>query len=71
MFPLMYHAVPKGTPYSWENRMWFSGAFRWWGNATYTRQNVPGANSDTGFGLKFYEDPNGAESITALGREVD
>ena len=58
MFPLMYHAVPKGTPYSWESRMWFSGAFQWWGNATYTRQSSPGANSDTGFGLKFYEDPN-------------
>ena len=54
-FPLMYHAVPKGTPYTWENRYWYTGTFAWWGNTTYSRANVPGATSDTGFGLKFFE----------------
>ncbi|WP_328476030.1 glycoside hydrolase family 43 protein [Actinoplanes sp. NBC_00393] len=54
-FPLMYHAVPKGTPYAWENRYWYSGTFAWWGNTTYRRANVPGATTDTGFSLKFFE----------------
>ncbi|MDR7275259.1 glycoside hydrolase family 43 protein [Catenuloplanes atrovinosus] len=54
-FPLMFHAVPKGTPYSWANRYWYTGTFQWWGNTTYTRANVPGATSDTGWALKFYE----------------
>jgi GH43 family beta-xylosidase len=54
-FPMMYHAVPKGTPYAWENRYWYTGTFVWWGNSTYTRANVPGATSTTGFGLKFFE----------------
>ncbi|MEV4642519.1 glycoside hydrolase family 43 protein [Actinoplanes sp. NPDC049548] len=54
-FPLMYHAVPKGTPYSWENRYWYTGTFAWWGATTYRRANVPGATTDTGFGLKFFE----------------
>ncbi|WP_250030689.1 glycoside hydrolase family 43 protein [Paractinoplanes maris] len=54
-FPMMYHAVPKGTPYAWENRYWYTGTFAWWGNSTYTRANVPGATSSTGFGLKFFE----------------
>ncbi len=54
-FPLMYHAVPKGTPYSWANRYWYTGTFAWWGNSTYTRANVPGAPSNTGFSLKFFE----------------
>jgi GH43 family beta-xylosidase len=54
-FPLMYHAVPKGTPYSWANRYWYTGTFCWWGNTTYRRANVPGATADTGFGLKFFE----------------
>ena len=54
-FPLMFHAVPKGTPYSWGNRYWFSGSFCWWGNTTYGRANVPDATTDTGFGLKFFE----------------
>ncbi|GIF00604.1 glycoside hydrolase family 43 protein [Paractinoplanes rishiriensis] len=54
-FPLMYHAVAKGTPYSWANRFWYTGTFCWWGNTTYRRANVPGATSDTGFSLKFFE----------------
>ncbi|WP_433375664.1 glycoside hydrolase family 43 protein [Actinoplanes sp. CA-142083] len=54
-FPLMFHAVPKGTPYSWSNRYWYTGTFCWWGNVTYSRANVPGANTNTGFGLKFFE----------------
>lgn len=57
-FPLMYHAVPKGTAYSWANREWFSGGFGWRGGCTYSRQNVPGANTDTGWSLKFFEDRN-------------
>jgi GH43 family beta-xylosidase len=54
-FPLMFHAVPKGTPYQWSNRYWYTGTFTWWGNTTYSRANVPGANTDTGFSLKFFE----------------
>jgi GH43 family beta-xylosidase len=54
-FPLMFHAVPKGTPYSWANRYWYTGTFAWWGGTTYRRANVPGATADTGFGLKFFE----------------
>ncbi|WP_189222211.1 glycoside hydrolase family 43 protein [Saccharothrix coeruleofusca] len=54
-FPLMYHAVAKGTPYSWANRYWYTGTFAWWGNTTYRRANVPGANTDTGWSLKFFE----------------
>ena len=54
-FPLMFHAVPKGTAYTWANREWYSGTFAWWGNTTYRRANVPGPTSDTGFGLKFFE----------------
>jgi GH43 family beta-xylosidase len=54
-FPLMYHAVPKGTPYAWANRYWYTGTFMWWGNSTYRRANVPGATTDTGFSLKFFE----------------
>jgi GH43 family beta-xylosidase len=54
-FPLMFHAVPKGTPYSWANRYWYTGTFCWWGNTTYRRANVPGATADTGFGLKLFE----------------
>jgi GH43 family beta-xylosidase len=54
-FPLMFHAVPKGTPYSWANRYWYTGSFCWWGNVTYRRANVPGANTDTGWSLKFFE----------------
>lgn len=54
-FPFMYHAVAKGTPYAWENRYWYTGTFVWWGNSTYRRANVPGANTDTGFSIKFFE----------------
>ncbi|GAA3309799.1 hypothetical protein GCM10020295_75360 [Streptomyces cinereospinus] len=54
-FPLMYHAVPEGTPYAWENRHWYTGTFCWWGGTTYRRANVPGANTDTGWSLKFFE----------------
>ncbi|MGC5038613.1 glycoside hydrolase family 43 protein [Streptomyces sp. DT190] len=54
-FPLMFHAVPKGTPYAWENRYWYTGTFTWWGNTTYSRANVPGANTNTGWSLKFFE----------------
>lgn len=54
-FPLMFHAVAKGTPYAWANRYWYTGTFCWWGNVTYSRANVPGANTDTGWGLKFFE----------------
>ena len=54
-FPLMFHAVPKGTPYSWANRFWYTGTFAWWGSTTYSRANVPGPAADTGWGLKFFE----------------
>ncbi|MCX5401690.1 glycoside hydrolase family 43 protein [Streptomyces sp. NBC_00102] len=54
-FPLMFHAVPKGTAYSWANRYWYTGSFCWWGGTTYSRANVPGATSDTGWSLKFFE----------------
>ncbi|MFI5837240.1 glycoside hydrolase family 43 protein [Micromonospora sp. NPDC051300] len=54
-FPLMFHAVPKGTPYNWSNRFWYTGTFCWWGNTTYRRANVPGPNDDTGWSLKFFE----------------
>lgn len=54
-FPLMYHAVPKGTPYSWANRFWYTGTFAWWGTTTYTRANVPGATTNTGWSIKFFE----------------
>jgi GH43 family beta-xylosidase len=54
-FPLMFHAVPKGTPYSWANRYWYTGTFCWWGSVTYSRANVPGATTDTGWSLKFFE----------------
>ena len=54
-FPLVFHAVPKGTPYTWDNRQWYSGSFCWWGGTTYRRANVPGPTADTGWGLKFFE----------------
>ncbi len=56
--PLMYHAVPKGTPYSWDNRQWFNGAFQWFHGPDYTRCCVPGSTDDAGWSIKFYEDPN-------------
>ncbi|KAK4208642.1 putative alpha-N-arabinofuranosidase 2 [Rhypophila decipiens] len=55
--PFIFHGVKKGTPYSWGNRAWYSGSFVWWGSTTYTRANVPGDTSNTGVGLKFFEDP--------------
>ncbi|WP_433211882.1 glycoside hydrolase family 43 protein [Dactylosporangium sp. CS-047395] len=54
-FPTMFHAVAKGTPYSWSARYWYIGSAVWWGNVTYRRVNVPGPTTDTGFGLKFFE----------------
>ncbi|HET6710912.1 glycoside hydrolase family 43 protein [Amycolatopsis sp.] len=54
-FPLVYHAVPKDMPYTWANRFWYTGTFCWWGSTTYSRANVPGANTNTGWGLKFFE----------------
>jgi GH43 family beta-xylosidase len=54
-FPLMFHGVPKGTAYTWANRYWYTGSFIWWGNITYTRANVPGATTNTGWSLKFFE----------------
>ncbi|WP_239153080.1 family 43 glycosylhydrolase [Virgisporangium aurantiacum] len=59
-FPLMYHGVPKGTTYNWENRRWQAGAFGFYPNITYGRANVPGDNMNTGYSLGFFEDPNGA-----------
>lgn len=54
-FPLVYHAVPKGIPYAWGNRYWYTGTFTWWGNITYSRSNVPGSSTNTGWSLKFFE----------------
>ncbi|MFD9701768.1 glycoside hydrolase family 43 protein [Lentzea sp. NPDC059081] len=54
-FPMMYHAVAKGTPYEWRNRYWYTGTAVWWGSTTYRRANSPGAATDTGFSLKFFE----------------
>ncbi|MFJ8936151.1 glycoside hydrolase family 43 protein [Streptomyces sp. NPDC102365] len=54
-FPTMFHAVAKGTPYSWSNRYWYTGTAVWWGNTTYSRANVPGSPTNTGFSLKFFE----------------
>jgi GH43 family beta-xylosidase len=54
-FPLMYHAVPKGKPYTWDNRYWYTGTFCWWGDTTYSRSGVPGAPTDTGWSLKLFE----------------
>ncbi|WP_326943242.1 hypothetical protein OG439_24685 [Amycolatopsis sp. NBC_01307] len=51
----MFHAVAKGTPYSWANRYCYTGMFCWWGSTTYRRANSPGAAVDTGWGLKFFE----------------
>jgi len=54
-FPTMYHAVAKGTPYSWSNRYWYIGSAVWWGNTTYHRANVPGPTTNVGYSLKFFE----------------
>ncbi|MEV5402846.1 glycoside hydrolase family 43 protein [Streptomyces albidoflavus] len=53
--PSMFHAVAKGTPYAWENRHWYTGTFTWWGETTYRRSGVPGAETDTGWSLKYFE----------------
>ena len=53
--PFMYHAVPKGTNYNWENRERFAGTFRWVEDVTYSRANVPGDNENVGWSLKFGE----------------
>ncbi|WSG36935.1 family 43 glycosylhydrolase [Dactylosporangium sp. NBC_01737] len=54
-FPTMFHAVAKGTPYAWSNRYWYTGTAVWWSNTTYRRANVPGATTDVGYSLKFFE----------------
>jgi GH43 family beta-xylosidase len=54
-FPIMYHAVAKGTPYSWSARYWYTGTAVWWGQTTYRRANVPGPTTDSGYSLKFFE----------------
>ncbi|KAK3681601.1 putative alpha-N-arabinofuranosidase 2 [Podospora appendiculata] len=53
--PFVFHAVDKGTPYSWANRAWYTGTFVWWSKTTYSRQNVPGDTSNTGYSFKFFE----------------
>ncbi|KAK3331784.1 putative alpha-N-arabinofuranosidase 2 [Cercophora scortea] len=53
--PFMFHGVDKGTPYSWANRAWYTGTFVWWSKTTYSRQNVPGDASNTGYSFKFFE----------------
>ena len=53
--PFVFHGVQKGTPYSWENRAWFTGSFVWWGSTTYSRANVPGDERNTGYSFKFFE----------------
>ncbi|PKS11754.1 hypothetical protein jhhlp_001743 [Lomentospora prolificans] len=54
--PFMFHAVPKGTEYSWSNREWFSGSFRWVPDVRYSRANVPGDNENVGWSLMFSEE---------------
>ncbi|MBL7258769.1 hypothetical protein [Paractinoplanes lichenicola] len=47
--------MAKGTPYSWSNRYWYTGTAVWWGNTTYRRADVPGAATNIGYSLKFFE----------------
>lgn len=54
-YPFMYHAVPKGTKYGWENRERFAGSFRWVEGISYSRENVPGDNENVGWSLRFSE----------------
>ena len=54
-FPTMYHAVAKGTPYSWSARYWYTGSAVWWSKTTYRRADVPGNTADVGYSLKFFE----------------
>ncbi|KAL8358961.1 hypothetical protein RB601_008165 [Gaeumannomyces tritici] len=52
----VFHGVPKGTPYSWDNRQWFTGSYVWWGpQIAYSRANVPGDNVNKGWSFKFFE----------------
>ena len=53
--PFMYHAVSKGSEYSWGKREWFAGSFNWVDDITYSRENVPGDNQNVGWSLKFNE----------------
>lgn len=53
--PFMFHAVEKGTPYSWGARGWFTGSFVWWSETTYRRANVPGDSTNKGYSFKFFE----------------
>ncbi|KAI8215665.1 Extracellular exo-alpha-(1-5)-L-arabinofuranosidase [Colletotrichum sp. SAR 10_66] len=53
--PFVFHGVEKGTTYSWDNRDWFTGSYVWWSNTAYTRANVPGDTSNTGYSFKFFE----------------
>ncbi|WFE36349.1 FG-GAP-like repeat-containing protein [Micromonospora sp. WMMD975] len=55
----LYHGVPAGMTYKWDNRVWYEGAFTWWNAIPYARQNVPGATVDTGYSLGMTEDPDG------------
>ncbi|CAI4218932.1 unnamed protein product [Parascedosporium putredinis] len=55
-YPFMYHAVEKGTEYSWENRQWFSGSFHWIPDITYSRANVPGDGENSGWSPKLTEE---------------
>jgi len=53
--PMLYTAVPKGSQYQFQNRQWFVGGYWWIADCTFRHQdNSP----DTGWSLKFYEDPN-------------
>lgn len=54
-YVFVYHGVKKGTEYSWEARSWYTGSYAFWGETTYSRKDVPGATSDTGFSFKFFE----------------
>ncbi|CAM1509558.1 Fc.00g032970.m01.CDS01 [Cosmosporella sp. VM-42] len=53
--PFVFHAVSKGTTYSWANRDWFTGSFVWWSKTNYHRANVPGDNDNSGYSFKFFE----------------
>ncbi|KAI7777649.1 hypothetical protein LA080_003210 [Diaporthe eres] len=53
--PFVFHGVEKGTPYSWEARSWFTGSYVWWSNTAYTRGDVPGDRTNTGYSFKFFE----------------
>ncbi|WP_433832346.1 FG-GAP-like repeat-containing protein [Actinoplanes sp. CA-015351] len=55
----VYHGVPKGMTYKWDNRVWYEGAFTWWNAIPYARQNVPGDTVSTGWSFGMIEDPDG------------